>query len=80
MLEAPGTVIAYYKTAEDFTCGKPPKGKVNLRDATIFLKKVTQKGELDVYRFTLRAAQRELKLRADSAEDSTPPAPLACDA
>jgi len=59
-----GTHLTYYKSDEAFRKKEEPSGTVELRGASIFVKEAKS----EVVRFTLRAPDRELKLRAPMAE------------
>lgn len=64
---APGeTALTYYKSEDAQVNGEPPLGVINVAGATVFLKEV-RAGH--VYRFSVKNAARELKLRAESAEE-----------
>lgn len=52
--------MLYYKSEGDATSGKAAAGMMECRNASVFLKEV--KGQ--TFRFTIKSAQRELKLRA----------------
>lgn len=66
-LPAGSTRLSYYKTEQDAVGGGPPAGEVEVKGGLCFLKEV--KGQ--TFRFTLRAAGRELKLRASTVADYT---------
>ena len=72
VLPADSSTLSYYKSEDDFVAGKTPQGSVDIPGATVFLKKVSKarraSGEASTYRFTVRASERELKLRADSED------------
>ena len=55
-----GSQLSYYKSEADYTKAKAPLGFVEVQGAKIFLKEV--KGT--AFRFTVKTAARELKLRA----------------
>mmetsp|Transcript_19030 Transcript_19030/g.48718 ORF Transcript_19030/g.48718 Transcript_19030/m.48718 type:complete len:346 (+) Transcript_19030:67-1104(+) len=59
------TVLSYYKNESVFNSGGDPLGSVEVQGATVFLKAV-KSGQ---YRFTVRSASRELKLRAGDAKE-----------
>lgn len=60
-----GTVLSYYKSQEDQKKGKTPLGFIDALGAEVFLKEV--KGV--TFRFTVKNATRELKLRASTPSD-----------
>ena len=66
VLPGGGSTLSYYKDEAAWSRGSEPLGQVECSGATIFLKEVSK--DL-VYRFTVRSAKRELKLRAASASD-----------
>ena len=59
-----GTTLTYYKTDESYRRKEEPAGVVDCAGARAFLKEV-QKG--DIFRFTIGARERELKLKAPAA-------------
>jgi hypothetical protein len=66
---APGsTSLAYYRSEEKQMGGEAPLGTVECKRAVLFLKEV-RAGQ--VYRFTVRSAARELKLRTVSGPTSS---------
>lgn len=61
-----GTLLAYYKSDDDFKRNEQPLGAVECKGARVFLKGVTKDDE---YRFTVASDTRELKLRAKDKAD-----------
>ena len=59
------TRISYYKSETDQMEGQEALGAVDCEGATVFLKEIKS----GVHRFTIRSAQRELKLRAPGADE-----------
>ncbi len=60
-----GSVLSYYKSEDDQKKGKTPQGFIEVKGAEVFLKEV--KGV--AFRFTVKTAARELKLRASTPAD-----------
>jgi small GTP-binding protein len=60
-----GSEMHYFKHDEDHAAGKPPLGTTDVSGGTVFLKAV--KGQ--TFRFTVRLAARDLKLRAANNAD-----------
>ena len=65
VLPPTSTVLSYYKSEAASNDGKEALGSIDCAGAVLFLKEVV-KGQ---YRFTIKTAARELKLRAQSAGD-----------
>jgi len=65
VLSCCGTTLSYYKSDDAFRKKEEPAGLVDCAGARGFLKQI-QKG--DIHRFTIAARERELKLRAPTAE------------
>jgi hypothetical protein len=63
VLKPDETLLAYYKSENDFRLGVAALGAIECTGATVFLKEVVKGG---VHRFSVRTAERELKLRAPS--------------
>ena len=66
LLPPDGIQLSYYKNEEALLAGEPALGSVTVADATMYLKSISKKG---AHRFTVRTAEREFKLRADSEAD-----------
>jgi len=64
VLDKCGTTLRYYKNQDACRKREDPAGTIECRSASLFFKE--SKG--DVFRFTLRAVDRELKLRAPKSD------------
>ena len=60
-----GSELRYWKGEQDALKGKEPVGMLECHEAQVFLKEV--KGQ--VFRFTVRSTERELKLRASTSRE-----------
>ena len=66
VLPTASTMLSYYKSEVAFRKGAEPLGGVECAGATVFLKVVLKD---EVHRFTVRSAERELKLRAENQDE-----------